>query len=62
MPDDHPFIRQYVQHLDDPAVRIRRHIKFARQLGIDPRELIDPDPALQAAVEEYLRAEQQPRR
>jgi hypothetical protein len=61
MTDD--FMERYRQHLRDPAMRLKRHLKLARQLGLHPLDLVDTeDPeGMRAAVEEYLRAQDAPR-
>src|SRR5262249_49283588 len=35
----------------------KRHLKCARQLGLHPLELVDPDPALMQAIEVIVNAE-----
>jgi hypothetical protein len=61
MPND--FMREYEKHLNDPAVRLKRHLKLARWLQCDPRDLVDTaDPeGMAAAVELYMRALEGPK-
>jgi hypothetical protein len=52
MDTDDNFMRKYEKHLHDR--RLRRHLKLARQLQLDPRDLIHSDPELNAAVAYFM--------
>src|SRR5262249_30867208 len=51
-------MHRYKQHPNDPDLRLKRHLKLARQLGLHPLDLIDTKDreGMAAAVEAYLAA------